>query len=324
VGLYGRTEERRTIDLALDGARSGRSSVLVLAGEPGIGKSTLLGYAAEQAAGMRVLRAAGVESEVELPFAGLHQLLWPVLDRIGVLAPPQAAALRGAFGLEAAPGDRFLVAVALLTLLAEVAEERPLLVLVDDVHWLDPPSEETLAFAARRLEAEPIVMLFAVRNDEPRHIAASGLPHLAVAGLDEEAASQLLRASAEGIAPAVHERLLADTAGNPLALVELPSTLAQDELAGRRALPPELPLTARLQQAYVQRLRDLTDDTRRFLLVAAAEESADLGVVLAAAAAFGVGQGALARAEQTGLLVVTQREIRFQHPLVRSAVRMPA
>jgi DNA-binding CsgD family transcriptional regulator len=324
VDLFGRTEERRTIDLALEGARSGRSCVLVLAGEPGIGKSTLLAYAAEQAAGMRVLRAAGVESEVELPFAGLHQLLWPVLQHVEVLAAPQASALRGAFGLETAPGDRFLVAVALLTLLAEVAEERPLLVLVDDVHWLDAPSAEALAFAARRLGAEAIVMLFAVRNGEPRHVAASGLPHLALAGLDGEAASLLLRAGADGIAPAVRDRLLAETAGNPLALVELPGTLVPDQLAGRRPLPAELPLTARLQQAYVHRLRDLPDDTRRLLLVAAAEESADLGVVLAAAAALGVGPEALAGAEQARLLDVTQQEIRFRHPLVRSAVYQDA
>jgi predicted ATPase len=316
MGLYGRTEERRAIDLALEGARSGRSSVLVLAGEPGIGKSTLLAYAAEQAADMRLLRAVGVESEVELPFAGLHQLLWPVLDHIARLAPPQAAALRGAFGLEAAPGDRFLVAVALLTLLAEVAEDRPLLVVVDDVHWLDAASSDALAFASRRLQAERIVMLFAVRSGAPR-VFGSGLPQLTVAGLDDEAAAQVLQSRRDGITAAVHDRLLAETNGNPLALVELPAALAEDELAGRRPLPAELPLTARLQEAYVMRLRGLPHETRRLLLVAAADESADLGVVLAAADALGVRADALATAEGTGLLTVTQQEIRFQHPVGR-------
>jgi len=295
----------------------------VLAGEPGIGKSTLLGYAAEQAAGMRVLRAVGVESEVELPFAGLHQLLWPVLEHIAHLAPPQAAALRGAFGLEAAPGDRFLVAVALLTLLAEVAEDRPLLVLVDDVHWLDTASSDALAFAGRRLNAERIVMLFAVRSGGPR-VFGSGLPQLSVAGLDAAAAAQVLQARRESITPAVRDRLLAETGGNPLALVELPAALAGDELAGRRPLPAELPLTARLQEAYVLRLRGLPQEARRLLLVAAADESADLGVVLAAGHALGVGPDALATSEETGLLSVTHQEIRFRHPLVRSAVYQDA
>ena len=324
MGLYGRIEERRTIDLALEGARSGRSSVLVLGGEAGIGKSALLAHAAEQAGGMRVLRAVGVESEGELPFAGLHQLLWPVLDRLDLLAPPQAAALRGAFGLEDAPGDRFLVAVALLTLLAEVAEERPLLVLVDDVQWLDSASSDALAFAGRRLDAEPIVMLLAVRNGAPHEFRVSGLTELALGALEPDAAAQLLDASRTGIARTVRDRLLTEAGGNPLALVELTAALDTEQLAGRRPLPAQLPLNTRLQQAYVRRIGELPPDSRRLLLVASAEESADLGAVLAAAAALGVAADALAAAEQGGLLAVVEGEIRFRHPVARSAVYQDA
>jgi DNA-binding CsgD family transcriptional regulator len=318
--LHGRERELRRVGGILAAAREGRSGVLVVGGEPGIGKTALLDLAAEQAAGMRLLRATGVESELELAFAGLHQLLWPVLDRIDRLAAPQAAALRGAFGLGPPPADRFLVAVAMLSLLAEVAEERPLLVLVDDLQWVDAASAESLAFAARRLAAEPVAMLLALREGAVADALSAQLPALPLPGLDRAAAGALLEARGVDVAPAVLERLVAETAGNPLALIELPALLDGEQLAGRRPLPAALPLNTRLLGAYLKRARGLPGDAQRLLVVAAAEDTGDLGVILAAGERLGCRVEALAAAESSALLSVAGGRVRFGHPLVRSAV----
>src|SRR5215467_2862762 len=235
--MYGRREECAAVDRLLQAAREGHSRVLVLRGEAGVGKSALLAYAAGRARGMTVLRAAGVEAEVELPFAALHQLLRPLLDRLGHLPAPQAAALQAAFGLAPPPadrglggghmGDRFLLSVGVLSLLADAAEQRPLVCLLDDAHWLDQASADALVFAARRLGAEGIGLLFAARDAELRGFDAPGLPELRLSGLDSPAAARLL-ADAAPSAPAagVRDQLLAAAGGNPLALLELPAALS--------------------------------------------------------------------------------------------------
>ena len=193
--LVGREAEQRAVDALLESARNERSAALVLRGEPGIGKTALLGYAADRATDMRVLRCVGIEAEHELPFAGMHQLVRPCLDLVDRLPAPQAAALRGALGLSFdGVGDRFLVSLGLLSLLAEACEDGPLLCCVDDAQWLDRPSAEALVFAARRFQAEPIAVLMAVREGEARRFDAPGLPELDVAGLADDAARALLGA----------------------------------------------------------------------------------------------------------------------------------
>jgi hypothetical protein len=234
--LVGRDSECRAIDALLDAARDSRSGALVLRGEAGIGKSALLTHAVQHADGMRVLTGVGVEAESELPFAGMHQLLWPVLDRAEALPAVQAAALRGAFGLSAdRVDDRFLVSVALLGVLTAVADDEPLLCVVDDAHWLDSASAEALVFVARRLQADPVALLIAAREGEARRFEAPGLPELALGGLDERDALALLDAGAE-LPAAVRDELVRATGGNPLALHELPAALTADQRAGRAPL----------------------------------------------------------------------------------------
>jgi DNA-binding NarL/FixJ family response regulator len=323
--LHGRRAERATLDRLLADAGSLRSGALVLRGEPGVGKSALLAYAAAQAtasAGMRVLRGLGVESESELAFAALHQIVRPVLDHVERLPGPQAAAVRGAFGMSAAGGsDRFLVAVGTLSLLAEVAEEQPVLCMVDDAQWLDRASADALTFAARRLEADGIVLLFAARDDDPRSFTAPGVPELRLGGLEREAADALLteRAGSE-LAPEVRDHLVDATGGNPLALLELPSSLSPDQLAGRAPLPHPLPVSAAVERAFLDRVHDLPETTRAVLMVAAAEETGDPAVVFSAARALGADAEALGAAETAGLLHIADGRIWFRHPLVRSAV----
>ena len=237
--LFGRDVERARIGALLDGARASRSGVLVVRGEPGIGKTALLEDARDRAADMDVLAARGVESEAELPFAGLHQLLRPALPLAEHLPGPQAIALRSALGL-AGPGgdDRFLISLAVLTLLAELAERRPVLCLIDDAQWLDAPSRDALLFVARRLDAEGIVLVFAVREDDARSFEARELPSVFLGRLDDEAAAALLRRDIPGsAAPAVRESLLAQAGGNALALVELPGALTAAQLVGEEPLP---------------------------------------------------------------------------------------
>jgi len=320
--LYGRDAERSAVTALLDAARNSRSGVLVLRGQAGAGKSALLQDAVEQASDLQVLEARGIESEAELAFAGLHQLLRPILGQVDRLPGPQATALRAAFGLEQGRvDDRFLVSVAVLSLLAEAAERRPVLCVVDDAHWLDEASANALFFVARRLEAEGVVVLFAARDGDPRRFGAVGLPELEIGGLDGVAVAALLaERAAVPVDPQVRDRLLERTGGNPLALVELPSVLTSDQLSGTQPLPLRLPLTDGVEHAFLERVRRLPDDAQALLLIAAAEDTGRQATVTAAAATLGVGVAALDAAETAGLVRVRAGAIAFPHPLVRSAV----
>ncbi|MEV8635502.1 AAA family ATPase [Streptosporangium sp. NPDC051023] len=302
--LYGRAAEQAVIDRLLSDARAGRSGALLMRGEPGIGKTALLDYAAT--ADMRVIRGTGVESEAELPFAGLHLLLRPVLDRLGALPEQQERALRAAFGLASVQaGDQLLVGLAVLSLLSELAEDGPLLVLVDDAHWLDRASTDALLLAARRLDAEGVALILAAR--EP--FTAQGIAELPVGGLDQAAAAALL---GTGVSPVVRYRVLAEARGNPLALIELPKAAPGDGTA--------LPLTGRVQEAFLGQVRRLPEATQGLLAVASAEDTGDLGVVLRAAAGFGDFLEDLHPAESADLVRVDAGTMTFRHPLVRAAV----
>ncbi len=304
------------LDGLLGAVRRGRSGALVVRGEPGVGKTALLEYAIDAASDLRVLRAVGVESEMELPFAALHQLCSPMLDRLDRLPGPQRDALATTFGVSAgAVPDRFLVGLAVLGLLSEVAEERPLLCVVDDAQWLDAASAQGIAFVARRLLAESILVVFAAR--EPGE-ELRGLPELVVEGLQKRDARDLLRSVIPGrLDDAVREQIVAETGGNPLALLELPRGRTPGELAGGFRLPGSL--SGRIEDSFVRRLEALSAPTRRLLLVAAADPSGDPTVVWRAAGLLGIDRGAAAPAESAGLLEIGIT-VRFRHPLVRSAV----
>ncbi len=322
--LYGRIEERARIDRLLAGAREGHAGVLVVRGDAGIGKQALLQYAAEQAGDFCMLSAAGAEAEMELAFAGLHQLLQPVLERLDALPAPQARALRGAFGLRNARAIPFLIELGALSLLSAVAADQPLLCLVSHALWLDSASAEALLFVARRLEAERIVLLFAARDDDLRRFEVPGLPELRLAGLDAASAGELLQAHVGKLAPQVRGRLIAETQGNPLALLELPESLTGEQLSGHEWLPRLLPLSGRLQQVFLGRARRLPQATQTLLLVAAAEDTGELATVLAAGEALGSGPETLEPAEAAGLVEVVGQELRFRHSLVRSAIYQAA
>ncbi|MGK5551484.1 ATP-binding protein [Actinomadura kijaniata] len=314
--LWGRDGERRALAALVDAARSGGSGVLVVRGEPGIGKTALLDQAARDAEGLRVLRAEGVEAEAGLPFAALQMLLRPVLSRMDRLPAPQAAALRGALGLADAEGaDRFLVGLAVLSLLSELAAERPLLCLVDDAHWLDPASAETLLFAARRIGAEGVAVLFAARDG----FAAPGLPELVLDGLDRHAATELLDARAPELGAPVRDRIVTEAGGNPLALTELPHGLTAEQRAGHAAPPGGLPVTRRLLEAFGARIDRLSERARLALTIAAAEGGGELGTVVQAGRAVGVTATDLEEAERAGLIRTTGVSVAFRHPLIRAA-----
>src|ERR671923_644936 len=252
--LVGRDRECARIDLLLERARAGTADVLVVLGEPGIGKTALLGYAAGRAEGMSVVRAVGVESEAELEFSGLLDVCRPLLDVVGELPAVQAEALRGALGLGRGGGhERFTVGAAALNLLAAAGEREPVLVVIDDAHWLDRSSADALLFAARRLEADAVAMLFAARPGEERAFAAAGLEEVAVGGLERSAALELLGRAGAAIAPAVAETLYEATLGNPLALIELPGLLSRGQLAGREPIAEPVPTAATLEAAFVDR-----------------------------------------------------------------------
>jgi len=294
--------------------------VLVLRGEAGIGKTALLEYTAERASGCRIARAAGVESEMELPFAGLHQLCAPMLDGLDRLPGPQQDALRVAFGLQGgATPDHFFVALAVLSLLAEAAEERALVCLVDDAQWLDRGSAQALAFVARRLLAERIAMVFAVREPDPTD-ALAGLPELVVEGLADGDARALLASALPGkLDERIRDRIVGETHGNPLALLELPRGLTPAELAGGFGLPDRDPLAGRIERSFRRRFESLAPDSRRLLLTAAAEPIGDVTLLWRAAERLGIAPEAAAPAEAAELIALGAR-VRFRHPLVRSAV----
>ena len=318
--LLGRRGECEALDRLVADAGAGRSRVTVLRGEAGVGKSALLGYLSGQVAGWHVARAAGVESEMELAYAGLHQLCASMLGHIGRLPAPQHDALATVFGRSAGPApDRFLVGLATLTLFAEVAEQQPLACIVDDAQWLDQASAQVLGFVARRLLAERIAMVCAARTGADNEVLP-GLPELPVRGLGASDARALLLANVPGPLDArVCAQIVKESRGNPLALLELPRTWDVAGLAGGFGLPGSEPVAGRIEQSYVRRLRLLPADTRLLILTAAAEPLGDPVLLHRAAGALGIDLAAAAPAQDVGLLEMGGR-VEFAHPLVRSAV----
>jgi DNA-binding CsgD family transcriptional regulator/tetratricopeptide (TPR) repeat protein len=316
--LRGRESERAVLERLLDEARDGHSGAIVLRGEAGIGKTALLEYVVEAASDFRVVRSGGVEAELELAFAGVHQLCAPLLEGLDRLPAPQQHALRAAFGLAAdgAP-EKFFVGLAVLGLLSVAAHDRPLLCLVDDAHWLDDVSAESLAFVARRLHAESVVLLFATRTETDDQLA--GIPTMLVPPLPDTDARDLLASVIRGpLDERIRERVLAEAEGNPLALIELPRGSSPASLAGGLAVPPGSPLAARIEASFAERLSRLPEETQRLLWLAAAEPLGDPSLLWHAASVLGIPATAAGPAEADNLLEIGIR-VRFRHPLVRSA-----
>ena len=325
--MLGRAQEQSLLTSFLDGVGD-RGQALVLRGEPGIGKSRLLSVAAQTARdrGMTVLTATGVQSEAHLPFAGLHQLLRPVRERAVELPPIQRDALDAAFGLtrEVAP-EHYRIAMASLDLVSDVASDAPLLLVVEDAHWLDRPTADVLAFVARRIESDPVVLLAATRDGYPSALADAGLPEHRLAGLDDTTAAALLDAAAPGLPRPARNRVLREAAGNPLALLELPAVAAHVE--DEPSVPGRLPLTERLEHAFAARVSDLPAATRLVLLVAAlSDDDAVREIFQAAAVVAGtpLDLDAAKPAVEAALIDLDVNSIRFRHPLMRSAVRQSA
>ena len=321
--LFGRTAELEILGRLIANVRRGRSAVLVVRGEPGIGKTELLRHLIAEVPGFGVTRVAGVESEMELPYGGLHQLCAPMLGRLGSLAEPQRRALSVAFGLASGESpDRFLVALAALSLMAEAAQERPLLCIVDDAQWLDQASAQVLGFIARRLLAEPVALVFAVRTPTPGAPASdylAGLPELRLGGLDEQSARALLATVISGpLDESVRARILAETHGHPLALLELYRGRSAADLAGGFALPDAGDLPRRIEDQYAARLGELPAEVQRLVLLAAADPVGDPALILRAAQMLGLDPGAINLAVAADLLEFGAT-VRFRHPLVRSA-----
>ena len=326
--LYGREAELAALRGLIETVEDGGSAVIVR-GDAGIGKSTLLAAAQSDAgsAGMEVLNAAGVQSEAQLPFAGLHQLLRPLLPHLDHLPSPQRAALEAAFGIsdDAAP-DLFLIALATLELLGEAAARRPLLLVVEDAHMLDRSTVDVLAFVARRVSLEPIVLVIAVRDDMDDPFAAANLSELRLEPLDDATAGDLLDDHAPDLAPGVRARVLDQAAGNPLALVELPNAIGP-ALDGTTVLPDHLPLSTRLEQAFAARLFDLPEQTRTLLLLAACDGASVVDELVSAAEILRgstPAPDALAPAVAERLIALNESHVRFRHPLVASAVYQAA
>jgi len=319
--LLGRQAESAAIDELLAAARDGLSGVLLLTGEPGIGKTRLLEYAAAAAADLRVIWLTGVESETQLGFGALHRLLRPFLDRLPGLPGPQRDALRAAFGLSGGePPDRYLVGLGTLTLLSGVAAEHPVACLVDDVHWLDRESAEALAFTARRLHADALAFVFAGRPEAGAQGAFAALPGRRVGGLEPLDGRALLALGVDGsLDPVVADRLVAGTGGNPLALTELTVQLSPEQLAGVASLPARLPVSRMLDAYFRAAISALPPDTRTLLLLVAAAQAQDAALIWRAAGALGLTARAARSAVERGILAREPR-LAFRHPLLRSAV----
>jgi DNA-binding CsgD family transcriptional regulator len=323
--LRGRDREQATLAEVLNRAKAGQGSALLLQGEPGAGKSSLLDDAVAGAHGMTVLRTRGVESEAPLPFAALHRLLRPALAHLDRIPARQAEAIRAAFGESSESGegvgDRHLVFLATLNLLSVVADDQPVLAVVDDAHWLDDASAAALQFAARRLEGEAVAIAFAVRDGQIRQFDLRDLTVLTVAGVDQDAAEALIADHAGGcVAEHVRDELLAATGGNPLGLVELTRALRPTQLAGAEPLPDRLPLTEEVERAFLDRYRRLPASAQTLLLIASADDSGRTAIITRAATRLGAGPDALDVAEQSGLVEVAERLLVLRHPLVRSAI----
>jgi DNA-binding CsgD family transcriptional regulator len=318
--FLGRTSEREYLDRLLKNVRGGQSGVLVIRGEAGLGKTALLRHTVSQAPEFKIAQVAGVESEMELPFAGLHQLCAPMLSEIGALPEPQRDALSIAFGLSVGKApDPFLVALAVLSLLARAAEEQPLLCVVDDAQWLDAASAQILGFVSRRLLAESIAIVFAVREPSDDHELV-GLSELRLTGLDDQDAHALLASVVSGrLDGPVSDRIVAETRGNPLALLELFGGVTSAELAGGFALPQAVDVPGQIEERYRQRIDQLPATTQQLMLLAAADPVGDAALMWRAAARLGLALGSAGPAVDSGLLEIGA-QVRFRHPLVRSAV----
>ena len=316
--LRGRAGECETLRGLISTVQSGSCQVLVLRGEAGVGKTALLEYLSELASGFRCVQLAGVQSDMELAFAGLQQLCAPLMDHVDELPEPQREALAVAFGRGVGPTpDRFLVGLAVLSLIAAAAHDQPLLCLVDDVQWLDQVSVQTLAFVARRLLAEPVALVFAARDGGAEVLA--GLPELAITGLSDAAARDLLDSVVLGrIDPRVRDRIVAETRGIPLALLEVPRNVSAAELAGGFGNLGARRSAGQIEESFVHRIQSLPPPTQRLLLLAAAEPVGDAALFLRAAAQLGIAVDALAPAEAAGVIEFGPR-MRFSHPLMRSA-----
>lgn len=320
--LVGRDHERAALAGVLARARAGEGAALILRGDPGIGKTALLDEVADARGDARLLRTGGVESESPLAFAALHRLLLPLSGRIGDLPTPQARALAHAFGSGSDGGqdDRFLVFLAALTLLTDAAEETALLCIVDDAHWLDDASLAALLFIARRVQFSSVALLLAVREGESRTVDAPDLPTLVLRGLDTESADQLLRETNPELPAPVRAQLVGRTAGNPLALLEIPQALTRPQLSGQSELPVNLPLSADLEQGFAARTARLSRAAQQYLALAALDDSGDAGVLASAASGLGMAEEVLDEIAGSGLVGLDEGEVRFRHPLVRSAV----
>jgi DNA-binding CsgD family transcriptional regulator len=319
--LVDRRQERDVLAELLDAVRDGESRALVIRGDPGVGKTALLDHLSDQATGCRVVRVSGVQSEVELAFAGVHQLCLPMLDRLPQLPAPQRDALRVAFGLSVGPApERFLVGLAVLGLLSEAAGEQPLICIVDDQHWLDRASALALGFVARRLGADPVGIVFGARSFRDE---LAGLPELQLTGLPEADARVLLASALHGpLDEQIRDRIVTETRGNPLALLELPRGLSQTQLAGGFGLPGAVPLPARIEASFQRQLAALPPESRRLLQLAATEPSGDTSLVWRAADRLGIAIQAEA-AELAGLAEFGA-QVSFRHPLLRSTTYQSA
>ena len=325
--LHGREADLRQVSDLVYRGLTGLGGALLVRGPAGIGKTALLGAARDLAAadGGRVLAAVGVQTEASVPYAGLHQLFRPVLDRAEFLASHQRQALLTALGMaDGAAPEMFSVGLACLELVSALADEAPVVLVVDDAQWIDRPSSEILAFVARRLETEQAVMVFAVRDGHDTVLIDAGLPELPLAALDERAATALLDDRAPELDPLLRARVLAEAAGSPLALVELARALRDSDV---RAAAPWLPLTRRLERTFLSRADRLPGPVRSVLLVAAADDHGDLFEILSACGLADDPEsavGLLEPAVEAGLIEVDGPEVRFRHPLIRSAIYQAA